>query len=48
VKKSRLADPSLDLDGVVAVVNRFLWPVLVTLIKGGDAGTLWTIGNGWR
>lgn len=43
VKESRLADRSLDLADVVAVLNRFLWPVLV-----GNAGTLWTIGDGWR
>jgi hypothetical protein len=48
VTKSRLADPSPDLDGVVAVLNNFLWPVLDALRKGGSAGRLWTIGDGWR
>ena len=48
VKKSRLADPSLDLAGVVDVLHKFLWPVLVALGEGGSAGTLWTIGDGWR
>ena len=46
--KARLADPSLDLAGVVAVLYKFLWPVLVALSKGGTVGTLWTIGAGWR
>lgn len=48
VKKSRLTDPSLDLADVVAVLNRLFWPVLVAQIKGRNAGTRWTIGDGWR
>jgi predicted nucleotidyltransferase component of viral defense system len=48
VKKSRLAEPSLDLNDVVAVLNRFLWPVLVALNKGEGGDKLWTIGDGWR
>jgi hypothetical protein len=48
VKKSHLADPSLDLGDVVAVLNGFLSPVLVALSKGGNHGTLWTIDDGWR
>jgi hypothetical protein len=50
VAKSRLADPSPDLATVVALLRRFLWPVLVGLSKTGTAGTIetmWTIAAGW-
>jgi Nucleotidyl transferase AbiEii toxin, Type IV TA system len=48
VAKSRLADPSPDLGVVVAVLYKFLSPVLVALGNNGTAGTLWTIDDGWR
>lgn len=48
VAKSRLADPSPDLAEVVAVLYRFLWPILAALNRGGSPGTQWAIDDGWR
>jgi len=48
VKKSRLAEPSLDLSSVVATLNRFLWPVVVAISPGQSLGASWTIGEAWR
>lgn len=48
VARSRLADPSLELGTIVAVLYKFLWPVLVALRSGGSAGRLWKIDDGWR
>jgi len=47
VAKSRLADPSPDLAEVVAVLYRFLWPILTALNRGGSPGTQWAMGDGW-
>ena len=48
VRRSHLAEPSLDLISVVATLNRFLWPVLVALRDAQDVGAGWTIGEAWR
>ena len=48
VAKSRLAAPSPDLSEVVAVMYRFLWPILAALNRGGSPGTQWAIDDGWR
>jgi len=46
VAKSRLAAPSPALAEVVAVLYRFLWPILAALNRGGSPGAQWAIDDG--